>query len=297
MFIKINGRDTGDYSRGGYVQPLEVCEPVMVHVDPSKTNMGIIIANEFGKVYNKINMGAPGKENDNIDYCYDFYEYLTAYLSKIKIAFFSLEEPVTEQVDRKRKKDTEYEKQHKSKGNHVTNKTLMYISAKMVDVCIKLTGRKPFMINNWVWKNAILPKEYRSGEYAHSKKGSVPYIQSKYPEFIGYDDNITDAFCMHLYCRQFIHKVEIYCNAVEETTHKYNYIITDESKVPLNAPKYKYNYLFTIEENLNYFINRIRSIGCFELPIDRLTVNDLIGHCANLTTHSKPYILIIPEGD
>ena len=62
-------------------------------------------------------------------------------------------------------------------------------------------GKTPYLVNNWSWKAAMLPQEYRAkGIY----KGSQLYLRDQGSIFGDLTDDETDAYFIKKYCYKFI---------------------------------------------------------------------------------------------
>ena len=51
MLVVINNQDMYQYTKGMYVKPLDVPGDVIVIIDPSKTNMAVMVISPWGEIY------------------------------------------------------------------------------------------------------------------------------------------------------------------------------------------------------------------------------------------------------
>lgn len=257
-------------------------EPVVIIVDPSKSNMAILVGSVYGEIIEIIEVA--GKEDDNstrmntTEYCDEFREFLITRYGKLNIARFYQEQAIL-------KKGMEY---------YHSSVVLMEVRSLLIDVSMELTGQYSHEINNLTWKANVLPKELRKRDV---KKGSKIYLKQIDSKYQNMTDDVTDAICMYMYVLKTYYKDEIViCADSEKCDYKYKYLITAKDRYKAVGRNFKYNNRFSLEENMNYVMNRVHSMCYTDINIDDIEIEYTYSNLKDITTYDKELrLILIPE--
>lgn len=246
-----------EFSTGDNVKPLDYGGEVIVAIDPGKTNMAMAVGDPWGVVLSYVEIS--GKGCDTTEYCTDFMDFIVKYLSLTHPITFGEEQAVS----------------YKGMQYHVSQMVLTEIRANLLQMIKTRFCLQPIEINNWTWKHAILPEGYRST----SEKGSLRYLETC--GFTGVTHDVTDVICMYLYLqRQTPKRAEPFCNKKESCNLKYKIYLyaSDAIDKPDGFWTFKYNPQFSLEDNVNYYVNRSRGNGMLIVPASALTLEDIYAH-------------------
>lgn len=266
MLVQINNGPITYFSKGDYVQPLDVMGDVVLCIDPSKTNMACLIGSPFGEVYSIVefsgNNRRKGPVMDTTDYCVDFVDFLRQYLKNVHVYDAGVEKAITK----------------KGMEHHHSNMVLTEIRGKVLGFFAEEYGirNKDVEVNNYSWKSAILPQGYRG----HGEKGSKRYICDMFPgnPFCYYfEADATDVLCIYWYkIKKYEHTYQIVCNRAEKSLNNHSVGIypayMDNAK---GLRKFQYNHHFSLEENAIFYSNRSAVTGIAEVPIESLSLDDI----------------------
>jgi hypothetical protein len=186
---------------------------------------------------------------DTTDFCYEFKEFLLSYLRATQIQLLSYEQVI---------------KRDDSKGSYISMVVLNEIQAHIKDMCVKRFGshKKCIGINNWAWKAKMIPKEFNK----KNVKGSYNYIMSIRPDWIGLNDNMTDAICIAFYTLQiFIPKPENIFPAKEEINPHVSLALLSSKTLPKEYTKFTYNSDLSFIGNISYVKNRCTGVAIAEI--------------------------------
>lgn len=246
---------------------LEYTGNVIVAVDPSKSNMGVVIGTDAGKLLTFIEISGTG--TDTTEYCQDFKRFLKHYLQKCKIVLVGIEQAV----------------QYKGYDYYKSQMVLTEIRAGLLAFFLEEYKIKAREINNYSWKGAILPDGYRG----HKEKGSKRWLAEK--GITDVSDDITDAICIFLYLRSFVENPEVLeCTMGEQAvTHYELAIVPYDFEVSGVKQVFEANPDVDLRGNIGYFTNH--SMGTYAL-IAPVTLLDL-----ETIYWSKCYFKFVPEED
>ena len=268
MRIKIFNTITDKYD----IVPLKpMFEEYIVVIDPSKSNMAIIIATPTGELESIVELTGNNwkdysfKIDDDTDYCESVRQFLDFYTQDLNITRVYVEKAITK----------------KGMMHHHSNMTLTEIRATILSWGLQKTGKKPVEIPNVSWKHEVFPE----GCNRQSEKMSKWYLV----EFLGMTDfqdyfefDVTDAYCMLLYVvGKYYPNYEVMPFVKEEANGEYNYkIVPWDGKMPT----LKINSDFTLKENVAFFNNRMMS-GIFIFDVKRLSCDDIYSHAVGFDEH------------
>lgn len=261
-----------EYSAGNKVQPLQYGGDVIVAIDPSKTNMAMAIGDPWGVVLSYVEMS--GKGCDTTEYCTDFMEFITQFLSLTHPIVMGEEQAVS----------------YKGMQYHVSQMVLTEIRANLLQMIKTRFSLTPIEINNWTWKHAILPEGYRG----QKEKGSLRYLEKF--GFTGVTDDVTDAICMYLFLhRNQPKRAEPFCDRKEPCALPYQlYIYSNDIGVAKELWTHKYNPKFSLEDNANFYVNRTTGNGYLDVPASALTLDEIYGRqcCAKTPTENLRVVVV-----
>lgn len=246
MLVSRNNGALVQWSRGFPLEPLRYSGDVVIAIDPSKTNMAMLIGTPEGTVLDTLEFTGNGRRKgpvmDNTEYCDDFRAFVREYLSFCNLYIVAVEQAI----------------QKKGMEHYHSSVTLLEIRSAVLSVFSDDFGIKVLEINNWAWKHAILPEGYRSPY----EKGSKRYIKDFYPDSKlnnYFEADMTDCFCIFQYvistkCTSY----QLYCNRIEQSLGDYKYTIAPKDSFICDAAREViFNDRFTLEQNLIYYSNRL----------------------------------------
>ncbi len=270
MLVVIENTQGFFWHIGNPVVPVNYHGEVVVVIDPSKTNMAMLVATPKGEHLAHIefsgNNRRSGPIDDNTVYCYEFREYVRQFLQFCRVYMVAVEEAVTVKG---------------AKTNHYTNLTLTEIRANILGFFLENYGIKPIEVNNWSWKFGSLPEGFR-GKY---EKGSKKYFTQCFPNSPlshYFEADMTDCCCILKYViKQYCGGYAVYCSAQEENFTPYKYTLVRANFTLPDERKVLFNPSFTLEENMNYYANRLFGIFTMVLEMDDLTLDQIYEHACN----------------
>ncbi len=253
-----------NWRKGDLVRILDYCGDVVIAFDPSKTNMACVIGTPTGTVIETIefsgnNRGA-GPPMDTTVYCEELRAFLKSYLQKVQLYLVGVEAAITK----------------RGQGYHHSNMVLTEIRANVLNFFKEEYGVRVTEVNNWSWKSYCLPQGYRS----QSEKGSKRYYVENYPDspyskYFAAD--MTDCLCIFKYLVD--HECSAYsgiCNRIELCDTKYSSLylpVTWENRHLFN--QVTFNPDFTIEQNTNFYVNRLLRPFLMQIPASLPTYEDI----------------------
>jgi hypothetical protein len=227
-------------------------DPVVVAVDPGKTNMAVVIGHPAGVIYAIIQMSSPGRENDATTYCMEFKRFFRQFLANVKIHDVGIEAVIS-------KRGLNY---------HHSAKVLHEIRSQLIDVFYADFNKRPREINNWAWKSYVLPEGYRG----RSEKGSTRWFQDIYTLY-GTSD-VTDAIGIFQFTiKDHKYSFPLRCTRPEErlfdTQIRFLY-----DKTPV-AREFEYNSELSVFSNAVYYTNRSTLPGMARVSVETLRDRDI----------------------
>lgn len=88
---------------------------------------------------------------------------------------------------------------------------------------------------------------------------------------------MTDCICIFWYLiDKHCSGYSVYCNKAEMTKSKYDVMYVPENfDTGDNTKCYSFNQMFTVQENLNYYLNRVMGRFCIIIPVDYLDIKEI----------------------
>lgn len=264
------------------VTPLETSTDVMVAIDPSKSNMAVIIGTLAGKELALIEFSGNDKQfyesaMDTTEYLNELCEYLRRFLSKSNVEVVGIEQHILKQ-------GAQY---------YQSSTVLTELRAGLIQLSLELTRKKAWEINNSAWKGSILPDGYRG----KSEKGSLRYLKGldrvKYQD---YNDDMTDVTCIYWYMVKHYYGTNnnsIKCSGVEKPERDVGLMIMSDFLIPEGTKQFTYNPKFTLKDNAIYFANRTTESGFAQVPVDSLTLEDIYSYGGVTLPGSNPALYVL----
>ena len=276
MLVVINNESYRQWSVGHKVEPLGYCGDLIIAIDPSKTNMACILGTPNGQILRHVEFSGNNRKKgpvmDTSDYCNEVRAYLRELLHGCCLYMSGIEAPITK----------------KGMEHHHSAMVLKEIHGIMMNLFIEEFRAKPIAINNWSWKSAMLPDGYRS-PYA---KGSKLYFQRHNPESpynFYFEADMTDVYFIYYYMVNHLCKdYHMICNRTEEKMFDYNYLLRGFNE-EIKMPECQYNHMYTFEDNLVYYTNRLLQPVKMRVPVCCLTVNTIYEHTYMFDDPVYPY--------
>jgi hypothetical protein len=242
------------------VHPVESKLPVIIACDQSKRGYAVKVGDISGKQLKLFEMSGEGMTTEK--FCEEFAEYFRLLFRNVEIDYVAYEAMIL-------KKGMQY---------YSSSETLHDIRVATKNVFKELTGTYPDEINNQEWKTSVLPKGFRGRD----EKGSQRFLKSlNYQEWYDASDNITDVWCIFEHVKVLRHtRQAVKCTGVEPVMYKTEiYIVSvSDSLLTRQYNSFHYNPEFSVEDNANYFVNRIPVLGVAEVPVQVLTLQEIYNY-------------------
>lgn len=271
MLVVYNNIDFLQWSLGDPVRALDYRGEVVVVFDPSKTNMAMLVGTPDKQILEIVefsgNNRRRGPAMDTTLYCEEVREFLRAYLSNVKLYKVAVEQALTY-------KGIEY---------HKSNMVLTEIRSNILNYFFEMYRIKVLEINNWAWKFGVLPDGYRSKFEKGSKKWFLDVCpDSPWTQF--FEADATDVICIYWYvvdehCKSY----SLFCIQAEPCTMKYSWSILPTSFPLTSVQEVLFNKVFTIEQNLDYYMNRCTGVISMNVPADLLEYSDIYKRASQFT--------------
>lgn len=262
MLVVINNEHVQNWRVGDYVPKINYRGDLVIAIDPSKTNMAVMIGNPFKDVFIHLefsgNNRKKGPTMDTTDYCQELREYFRTLLRGHSIMLVGVESTITK----------------KGMEHHHSNAVLKELDATLKGLFIDDFKTKVIPVNNWSWKASMLPEGYR-GMY---EKGSSKWFARFNPESpynFYYESDMTDVYFIFYYLlKTECQNVQFICNRSEKAYNPYQYAISPLYN-DLELRECIYNDVFTLDENLSYFVNRLTQTFKIRVPLKVIQIEDI----------------------
>lgn len=268
-------RINSHYNLGdGVNYPIVIDCPVIVSIDPSKSDFAACIMRLSGEIVEVVELS--GKGMDTTHFCYEFKEFLLSYLRNTQITLLSYESVI---------------KRDDKKGSYISMVVLNEIQAHIKDMCIKRFGslNKAIGINNWAWKAKVLPKEFNK----KSEKGSYKFLVSIRPDWVDFNDNVTDSICIAYYTLQtHVPKPDSIFPAREEINQNVQIKLLSDKTLPKEYTKWIYNKDLSFMGNISYVKNRSSNVAIAEIS-NCLPIPAIYKIKADLEEHPDNFYLAV----
>lgn len=273
------------WSVGSPINPMDYAGEVVIAFDPSKSNMAMVLGTPDGTVLNILEFSGNNRKRgpvmDTTVYCNEVREFLSIYLKNVKLYMVGVEQAI-------QKKGNEFYK---------SNMVLTEIRANILGFFLEEFGIKVVEINNWAWKHATLPEGYRGQHQKGSKKWFLDkHPESPYAHF--FEADVTDCLFIYQYMiDKMCNEYTLFCNKYEPCNIKYDYcIVSQDTELPPDARSVLYNNMFSFEENVGYYVNRIVGRFMFEcdrddIPFDKI-YGKVLGYHFNYIDDQKVKVLV-----
>lgn len=256
------------WSLGDQIHPLEYAGDVVVVIDPSKTNMALIVGTPKKEILNVLefsgNNRGRGPAMDTSLYCEEIRAFLREYLKNCSLYTVGMEQAILPKGKR---------------AHYHSTMVLTEIRGTLLNFFLEEFNVRVNEINNWSWKAAILPDGYRSQNEKGSKRFFIEHL-SDTPYANYFEADVTDCICMYWYlCDRYCSKYSLYCNRVEKSLSGFSFsFVPFNSSVCDSLQEVLYNPRFSLEDNLAYYTNRILHTFYLELDMVDVPVSKVYGH-------------------
>lgn len=258
-----------NWNLGDVVHPMDYSGDVVVVFDPSKTNMAMVVGTPDNVILNAIefsgNNRGRGPVMDTTRYCEEVRNFLSIYLSKVKLYLVGVEQAIT-------KRGLQY---------HHSSMVLNEIRGILLNFFPEKFNIRVVEVNNWSWKFGVLPDGYRSKYEKGSKKWFKQCMpNSPYSNY--FEADMTDCICIYWYLiKKNCANYSCYCNQYEQGTSDYiDYYVPLENSITNDMREVTFNPRFTVEDNINFYVNRIIGFFFMVVDVDKLNVPDMYGKSA-----------------
>lgn len=274
MLVVERNTTTTTWGIGSAVNPLKYKGEVLVVMDPSKSNFALLVGTPMGDILNILEFSGNNRKRgpamNTTQYCAELRAFLKEYLSEANIYMIAMEQTILPKG---------------AKKSYVSNTVLNEIRSNIHSFVFDELHRDVVEINNWAWKAGVLPEGFR-GMY---DKGSKLYFQKFMPTSpytYYFEADVTDVICIYWYilktkCANYT----VYCNRSETTDTEYVYcFLPPDSKIAIQGMNDAiYNERFTLEENLNFYVNRLVGDFYMTVPIDKISIPEIYGKSVAFT--------------
>lgn len=287
MLVVKNNIERFYFNSGDHVTPLNKTSEIVVAIDPSKTNMAVLIGSPFEEIYDIIEFSGNNRKRgpamDTTIYCEQVREFLSKYLADANIYMVGVEAAISK----------------KGLNFHHSNMVLTEIRGNILNFFLERFRIKVEEINNWSWKYAILPEGYRS----QSEKGSKRFMRDYYPESDlndYFEADVTDVYCIYKYmCTKLCKGYNFVCCRREEPNENTrNFYIYPSTLTRVSGARViVLNDHFSITDNVTYLCNRTNYALYTVIPdISKLSLEEIYGHCRGFKEipRSGPVVLVVP---
>lgn len=276
MLVVEDNKTHVNWHVGMPVNPMNYGGDVVVVIDPGKTNMAVVISTPQTVVLKHFefsgNNRGRGPVMDTTLYCEEFRAFLWAYLANVHLYVVAIEEAVT------------YKKGNSPYNYHQSNLCLTEIRGNVLNFFIERFGIRCIEVNNWAWKSHVLPEGYRS----QSEKGSKRMFTELLPE-MPYKDyfaaDMCDVICILWFiCDTQCSTYTMFCNRIEDCVREYKYTyVPVGQEVYTKIPEYPLNANFTLQQNINYYANRVFKPFSIVVDMSSVDVDDVYEHSSWFT--------------
>lgn len=243
--------------------PLYEGMPIVVAIDSSKSNTGMIVGDLEGHVYDDYEISGSGNDTDVYDLCKVTRTQLKQLFRGAKIQCVGIENIITKSY----KKDSKY---GGAMDIHQSRYKITAVFDNFIFSFQEFFDIMPELINNNSWKYNTLPEEYRKRTH---HKGSKEYMDTLGTRFSGRRDDVTDAYFIYQYIINthtfnYVKPVDFIapCNA------KYDYIIIPNQCDIAGATKYEIANTGNFEQNVATIASILKpgDVGQFQWDIDEI---------------------------
>lgn len=270
MLVVYHNEVSVNWRIGDPVPALNHAGEIVVVFDPSKTNMAMLVGTPEKEILEIIEFSGNNRKRgpvmDTTLYCQEVRSFLEQYLANAKLYIVAVEQALT----------------YKGVQYHHSNMVLTEIRSNLLNYFLEHFGIKVLEINNWSWKAGVLPEGYRKRD----EKGSKRFFRERFPNSpyaYYFEADATDVICIYWYvvdtkCSNYV----AYCNMVEPcNVENIHYFAPLEDVPTSNYRVVNFNPRFSLEDNLNFYVNRITGWFQMLVPLEAVSINDVYNHAAN----------------
>lgn len=265
---------------------------VTIGIDSSKTNSALAVGDETGEVIDVIEFNGANDgttEEAVLALCVKHREALKTLFSGARVKLVGIEDIITKNNGQKESGIT----------IHTSRFKITAVFMSFIFFFQESFGITPKLINNWEWKHAVLPEQFRTRDI---KKGSLAYFRSIGSKYGGYSDDVTDSICIlkHL-CNKCGVTKAYKIKDIETAKHRYQMILTPENfEVTSSETKlFEYNRDFTLKQNADAMSNIVGRGGVAEAVVrtEGLELSDIYRYCTGSFKHREEYLKLIVVSD
>lgn len=253
---------------------------IVIGIDSSKSNTGIVIGDACGNVYHDYEIDGSGSENEVFNVSYETRKMLRCLLKDCEILKIGIEDIITKKyyddfADGRKVKYNEGLTIHKSRAviTHIYDSFIIFFMDEF--------GITPTLVNNQAWKTAILPEEFRK---RHHKKGAKDYYDMYYPasRWANRKDDVTDAYCIYQYLlkyNKFDVSYQLNLAGKYEGNYEWGYYpISIIKNLPSNSKKFDFKDNVTFEQLRNMLAGSMTKYEDYVymiIPIDKVPIKEI----------------------
>lgn len=262
MYLKLNN----EFITLSEVYPRYEAQEIVVGIDSSKKNTAIVVGDTHYNILDIYEIdGSADKEV--LELCYAQRQLLGRIFTNARPSVVGIEDVITT--------ESMGIKMHQSRFK-ITAVFMSFIS--FFQDTFKIT---PELVNNWDWKVAVLPSEFRTREHSKGSLSYFKHIQSKYAD---YTDDATDAVCIYKFlCKRHGFTEGVLVTDKEPMCSIYEFFLTNVryNKELTNPSIFIYNEELLLEENCRFIANRLQMGGAGISVVNTkcLPLNVIYMHC------------------
>lgn len=261
---------------------------ITIGIDSSKTNSALAVGDETGKLIDIIELNGSGDgttEEAVLKLCEKQRQALRSIFGGAHVAAVGIEDIITKNNGQKESGITV----------HTSRFKITAVFMSFIFFFQETFGITPELINNWEWKHAVLPEQFRSRDI---KKGSLEYFRSTGSKYGNYTDDATDSICILKYLCSKKGIVQAYkIREIETPKIPYRMFLMSEScNMDLTAAQlFEYNSSLNLKQNADVMANVIgRSKAAVSVVRTAdLRFEDIYGYCSGAFKHREDNLKLI----
>ena len=232
MQLSIDGEHVSSY------EPMYSGKKIVIGIDSSKSNTAITVGDSMGNVYHDHELSGAGGDVNVYDFCRDMRRELKSLFKGADILKVGIEDIITKK-----------EKGYRGIEIHQSRYKITAVFDNLIFLFDDYFGIMPTLVNNWAWKAAILPEEYRTKDH---KKGSLDWFNAIGNRWAGRKDDVTDSVCIYYYLLK-VNPVKPIYTIRETSPSNISYacsIFPDTFTMPDSAKEFIIDNTDSLEHNL-----------------------------------------------
>lgn len=265
---------------------------IIIGIDSSKTNTGIAIGDETGRLLDIIEFNGTNDGTTKeavLELCHTQRKTLGELLKGAKIIAVGIEDIITKN------------NKHSESGItvHTSRFKITAVFMSFIFFFQEKFGVTPELINNWEWKAEVLPEEFRSRDI---KKGSLAYFRSIGSKYGNYSDDATDSICILQYMCTKLNIAKTYKVKEVEISHvPYRMFLTPVGyELHLgNIKQFELNTTLTLKENADAISNVIGSSNAATAIVltESLDFEDIYSYCTGTFSYREKKLKLVVISD